>query len=61
MNQALVPIVFLALAWGFDAICLVDLRRRRGVRYMPKAWWAFFIVFFTPIGGLAYLNTGGVD
>jgi Ni/Fe-hydrogenase subunit HybB-like protein len=60
MNPALVPVLVLILALGFDAFCLVDLARANEVRYLPKLGWGLLICFLTPFGGIAYLNAGRV-
>ncbi len=51
-----VPIVILAIA--FDAYCLIDLRRARSVRHLPKWLWAIVILISAPWGGLIYLFAG---
>jgi Phospholipase_D-nuclease N-terminal len=52
----IVPILILAVA--FDAYCLIDLRRARSVRHLPKWVWAIVILLSAPWGGLIYLFAG---
>lgn len=60
MNAALIPLLVLTLAVGFDAFCLVDLAGANAVRTLPKLGWGIVICVFTPFGGLAYLSIGRV-
>jgi len=50
----------LALAAGFDALCLADIARASQVRYLPKWAWALICLAQTPGGGIAYLCVGRV-
>ncbi len=54
---ALIPV--LALLFGLDVFCLVNLVRARSVRNAPKLAWAIVIVFVSaPLGAILYLFFG---
>jgi hypothetical protein len=50
----------LALAFGFDAFCLVDISRAAEVRYLPKWAWALICLAQTPGGAIMYLSVGHI-
>ncbi|MBU1228016.1 MAG: PLDc N-terminal domain-containing protein [Actinobacteria bacterium] len=52
---ALAPLVVLAV--GFAAYCLRDLFRSP-VEPPARWWWAAFIVFSIPLGGIVWLLAG---
>jgi hypothetical protein len=52
---------FLLLVSGavcFAGYCLNDLRRARGVRFVPKWVWVIALVTQIPLGGIVYLSVG---
>lgn len=50
------PLFVLQLA--LTTWALVDLIRRKNVRYLPKAAWALIVLFVSTIGPLVYLAAG---
>jgi hypothetical protein len=60
VNAALVPILLLVLAVGFEVFCLVDLARAEEVRYLPKWGWLIVTLVSIPLGGIIYLVLGRV-
>jgi hypothetical protein len=48
----------LALAFSFDAFCLVDISRAAEVRCLPKWAWALICLAQTPGGAIMYLSVG---
>ena len=51
-------ILGVALAAGFDALCLADIAWTGQVRYLPKWAWALICLAQTPGGGIIYLSIG---
>jgi hypothetical protein len=50
----------LAVAVGFDVLCVADVARSAQVRYLPKWAWMLICLIQTPGGGIAYLSIGRV-
>jgi hypothetical protein len=57
-GAAALVIAVISKAVIFDAFCLMDLVRAEVVLHFPPQVWAFFILFFTPLGGMTYLSVG---
>ena len=55
---ALVAVLVVILAVGFDIVCLRDLAEAEVVLYFPPRVWATIIILSTPLGGIAYLMLG---
>ncbi|MBE3577671.1 MAG: PLDc_N domain-containing protein [Limnochordales bacterium] len=56
MLRSLWPLFALQLVLTIWA--LVDLARRKSVRYLPKAAWTLIILFVSTIGPIIYLAAG---
>lgn len=50
------PLLLLQL--GLTVWALVDLARRRKVRYLPKAAWVIIVLMINFFGAIAYLALG---
>ena len=55
----IIPLVVIQL--GLMAYCLLDLKNRESVKYLPKWGWALVIIFGELVGPIVYLLIGRGD
>jgi hypothetical protein len=60
MLAAVVLLGGFALVVGWEVLCLAEVIRADGVRWLPRWVWALACLFLIPVGGILYLLVGRV-